>query len=251
MGNFGLDGPERIHNKRRMMLNGRGTYRVIIENIKTSLKLGIHVTIRILLDKDNSSNFIELFQELRKENIFNKVCISIGRVVAVNNICKSYIDRILTTQEIEEILANKEIQSLYREQFNKYRIEPNLVGCMGTSRNSWVVDPNGDLYKCLRVVGRLDQKCGSIYKPNYNSHIMLDWLEANRLLNWQCQDCSMVPICGGDGCAYDFVINKKKRNQCDKIYNHSQYLEKLKFIYNYSVVNAAAKNKLGGENVRD
>ena len=55
-----LDGPEAIHDKRRILANGGSTFRVILENIKNALESGIKISIRINIDKENITSIASL-----------------------------------------------------------------------------------------------------------------------------------------------------------------------------------------------
>lgn len=61
-----VDGPEKIHNQRRIKANGMGTFSEICENIELILKLGITIQFRINVDKENIYYLNELEEVIRK-----------------------------------------------------------------------------------------------------------------------------------------------------------------------------------------
>ena len=55
-----LDGPEQIHNERRMLKGGTGTFSQIIEGIDAALEAGISVNLRAVVDRENMPHLGEL-----------------------------------------------------------------------------------------------------------------------------------------------------------------------------------------------
>ena len=55
-----LDGTEEVHNKRRPLRNGSPTFRQIVNGIDISLREGLPVNLRVVVDKQNIDNLPEL-----------------------------------------------------------------------------------------------------------------------------------------------------------------------------------------------
>jgi uncharacterized protein len=82
--------------------------------------------------------------------------------------------------------------------------------------NSYLVDPQGALYKCFNDVGIIERSCGNVKSSidpfNPNLFHFLNW---NPFKNQACQDCSILPLCMG-GCPHRIVWRKEKiENNCE------------------------------------
>ena len=98
--------------------------------------------------------------------------------------------------------------------------------CCSDYVNSYVIDVNGDLYKCWNNVGDKNEKCGSIFDQDfYISQNFLNWIEWNPLTVTKCKECKVLPICMG-GCPDIFKKSPNKNTVCDTIkYNLDNVIE--------------------------
>ena len=62
-----LDGEKEIHDKRRVLCNGDGTFDVIVSNIKKFSEKGIRVKIRVNIDKENVDAYLKV------KNVFKDI----------------------------------------------------------------------------------------------------------------------------------------------------------------------------------
>ncbi|MEW6456242.1 MAG: SPASM domain-containing protein [Acidobacteriota bacterium] len=145
-------------------------------------------------------------------------------------VCKSVEDNILSAVEVINILKNCEIEKLLKPPKEIERLVPNLLGCVATTKLSLIVGPRGEIYKCTKTIGDEKEICGTIFNINYDRSKFKKWVDADRLNIEQCRKCSMVPICSGNSCPYDFLINNKK-NKCSQKERYEHYLEMLRILY--------------------
>ncbi|MDE5900194.1 MAG: SPASM domain-containing protein [Muribaculaceae bacterium] len=74
--------------------------------------------------------------------------------------------------------------------------------CSIRNRNSIVIGPNGELYKCWQDVGIEDKIYGYIDGRVTNEKVLLEYLmDADPLDDEECRECLLFPICSG-GCPY-------------------------------------------------
>lgn len=135
-----LDGSKESHDKRRILLNGEGSFNKIIDNIKNCYDL-LDINIRVNLDKRNSNEYIEVLEELEKANLKNKVSIYIAPVDNINDKAQC------TTCLNEYEFADKQ-DDFYRELKNRNfklnnKISTKLGVCGAVSDNSILIDPLG------------------------------------------------------------------------------------------------------------
>ncbi|MCS7197677.1 MAG: radical SAM protein [Candidatus Bipolaricaulota bacterium] len=111
-----IDGPPDIHDKRRVLRDGRPTFDVILRNLEGAVKYIPSVGIRVNLDKTNSDRFPELLTYLAplKERLF----IGIASVVPVRaaqeykEFCFLDCDFLRTRCNLEQLLKNEGFLSL-------------------------------------------------------------------------------------------------------------------------------------------
>jgi uncharacterized protein len=87
------------------------------------------------------------------------------------------------------------------------RLRIAYTHCAAHTNFSYVIDPFGDVYKCVNEVGLKDYKVGSISKDGFFSDITSTyyrWLCRDPLSFKECQNCKLLPICGGGCAAYAF-----------------------------------------------
>ncbi|RAO99420.1 hypothetical protein PW5551_04050 [Petrotoga sp. 9PW.55.5.1] len=65
-----IDGPKNIHDKRRIFKDGKGSFDLIMNNMKSLLKSNFKVHLRINLDLNNIEHLPELIEICNKEKIF-------------------------------------------------------------------------------------------------------------------------------------------------------------------------------------
>jgi uncharacterized protein len=91
--------------------------------------------------------------------------------------------------------------------------------CCADSRTAFVIDPEGNLYKCWNDIGNLKRSVGNIKeneKENKNSKIpslLFEYLLWSPFDNQECIGCEILPLCMG-GCPYNGLKNKKV--DCEK-----------------------------------
>lgn len=162
-----VDGPEHIHNQRRMLRNGGATWKTIIENVKHAVSVGMQLTLRMNVDKCNIDTIEKLVEILGDHLLLDKVRMSFGIVSNYGNVCRSIEDTLLTVSQANELLKQKNIRALLKRKSEKIRrARPDFIGCVATAHNSLIVGPEGELYKCSKNVGDTKEQCGTIFCPD-------------------------------------------------------------------------------------
>ncbi|WP_373215437.1 radical SAM protein [Peptostreptococcus anaerobius] len=216
-----LDGPPKIHDKRRILMNNKPTFNKIINNIKECCNI-LDITIRINVDKTNIEYINDIVLILKENDIYDKVNVYLAPVDDINS--KSKNTDCFDTIEF----ANKESAftkfKLQSELHNSIVPDCNLGICGAVNLNSFVIAPDGRLYKCWDEIGRIESSVGNVSTGiTYND--TLDFYLNYDVLSEKCKDCSYLPTCMG-GCPY-----KKKmlgENQCFSLkYNIMDVLKRL------------------------
>jgi uncharacterized protein len=195
-----LDGPARIHNRKRPLKNGRPSYETIIENMKYAVtKMG--VGLRVNIDKNFDGGIIEeMLGELKQAELHDKVGIYFGLLEPATSVCSNISESCYNNTEFSKV----EIEYYRLLLENGFRIEklpsPIKVFCMAQDVNAFVVDPEGKLYRCFNYVGDKDKSMGNIrFNIDYNHPNFTKLFNYNVFEDSMCRECPVLPVCMG-GC---------------------------------------------------
>lgn len=201
-----LDGTQESHNLTRHLINGKGTYNKILSNIDLILaKHSVNIVIRMNISTNNSEQYVHLYNELQKR-YGNKVYLYPAFVNDYNGSCllgTCYDDCTKKAQFLNQLFEEHGIytKDLYPSRINK--------GCMLQTMNSFVIGPDGELYKCWHHLGITTKVIGSIFKsPSItNIDLLADLMTKGDVLqNDACKSCVLFPSCYG-GCTDDKMRN--------------------------------------------
>jgi uncharacterized protein len=216
-----LDGPPEIHNSRRRLKgSSAGTFDTILKNVIKLKENNLSVSVRINIDKSNLDTVPELLDILENHNL-KEVLINLGRVTAYTEACLSVAESCLSVEEYAD--HDLKFQRLFHERgfyVDCYPFYPGIKGnyCCADAQSSFVLDPEGYMYKCWNDVGNISEAVGNIRPGNRvaNEKMMMNNIE---YLFWspfdfeQCRECNILPICMG-GCPYQG--KQDERPQCEK-----------------------------------
>lgn len=230
-----LDGPPHIHNNRRILRTGKGTFDVILKNIKKLKDADMQVGLRINIDKENSKFIPELLDILKDNNLTN-LDVSFGHITPYTEACSSISDSCLTTKEYADL--NLEYQKLLHEKGFKAERYPYYPGikanyCCADQINSFVIDPKGYMYKCWNNVGNKDMAVGNIktIKSLTDEKMIMNhvnWLTSVPFEHEECLECKLLPVCMG-GCPYN--LKRLGKPNCEKWKYNLEEILKYTYIY--------------------
>ena len=215
-----IDGPQRIHDSRRISKNGTSSFQTIITNINKLLDSGIDVVLRINIDKTNESTLDELIGYLEDNLVKKDIKISFGQVTAYTEACRSIESSCYNNSEFADRLAHY-YKILQKHGFQKENPFPypnaKLNYCCAELLNSYVVDHEGYLYKCWNEVGNTRHAIGNINDPYFDlaGHKNGSWIGMDPLQIEECKNCNVLPLCVG-GCPFSRRSQKQSAN-CDLI----------------------------------
>jgi uncharacterized protein len=194
-----LDGPRDIHDARRPLADGSGSYDVILENISQSFDL-LRVNVRINVDQKNSHRVAELLETLDRRGLRDKVAVYFGKLEASTSVCQNIAEDCLDNQAFSRAEIELFQQALERGFAICKLPRPSPAFCGAVKTSSFLVDPDGRLYKCWnevgtpeRSLGRIDQKIDILHPELY------PWLTSSPFKKQQCRRCNILPLCMG-GC---------------------------------------------------
>ena len=218
-----LDGTEHVHDSRRMLRGGAGSFNKIAEGIDLLLENNIPVNLRMIVDKDNVNDLPELakFAIQKGWTKSPNFKTALGRNYELHH-CqtnnKRLFSRIEMYQEIYEIVKDfPEMLEFHKPAFSiaKFIFEngelpnPLFDSCTG-AKTEWAFDYSGKIYSCTATVGNIGDELGTFYpKIALNEELIEEWEERDVLSINECNTCAVRLACGG-GCA---AVAKSKTGQ--------------------------------------
>ncbi|MBQ9342486.1 MAG: SPASM domain-containing protein [Lachnospiraceae bacterium] len=217
-----LDGSKEVHDTRRVLKSGKGTFDRILENLKLCSKLYTgHIDLRVNVDKQNIVKVDTLMEQLREEGLLEVLNVYLGKVTDYNE-AGSNANCLSCNAFAGENLKFIEKYSNLKRYMKKSYPYPIGNACPADYNNSLIIAPNGDLYKCHMEIGRKDSCIGNIAKRmDISVDKVKETLFFDPIKDPVCSDCKYLPFCMG-GCAR---ARKNGTRECDtKKYYLDQYL---------------------------
>lgn len=214
-----LDGPPEVHNSRRMLKGNSGpTFDQVLEGIKLLTANELAVSLRVNVDRSNMDDALKILDVLEENNL-KDIPIQLGRISADTAGCKS-IESSCATMEEFTVLNKTFCETLRQRGFKTGQTSyyPHIAHTCGANRmNAFVLDPDGDMYKCWSEIGQKPARIGNIVEIEQRSK--QERMHEIRWLTWEpfayedCVRCKMLPICMGS-CAYRAMFVNKDRPDC-------------------------------------
>lgn len=198
-----IDGPKEIHDKRRILANGEGSFDQIIENISILKEKEVELIIRINIDQENAPYICELLDFLEEKGFQKSAVLGIAPV-----------DPPITNEAISGHTAHtmKYLESIYKKlKEKKFNFRLWETFCGHGTRDFFVLCPDGKLYNCPSFAGLNgyevgDVNAGGFYKERPGMHDIPD----------KCYSCSLVGVCAG-GCFFTKTVHQLGEQYCLKL----------------------------------
>ena len=223
-----LAGDQKEHDKLRKTLNGKNTFEKILSNIKIAKSIIPSIIIIANVTSTNVESMYGMIDRLDELKLYDNVFLNFKRIIPYN--IKSLESLCLTKHKY-----NKSVVSLQRycltkniKVGNTHIMTPTFSHCLAGRKNSFTVDFNGNLYKCLECfdnpIGYVTELGELIFYENENDNVI------DIFLDNKCLNCIQLPCCAG-GC-----ITKRMNNldYCpSEIGSEMEYLQ-----FEYDVLNS-------------
>jgi len=192
-----LDGTQELHDSRRVLRNGQGTFNKILDNIR---KIPSEMTVKVRMNIDQG-----LDQDLREVT---------SQLHGLSNVsihpAPTRYDHINLNSVAE---VNQEyVDRCYPEYLINERLNARILGCVATTLRGMVIMPDGSILKCWNEVGDDHSNYGNIKEcRNPNLMISMKWMQWDPYsLRSVCSSCKKLPQCCG-GCPMEFVKGRPPR----------------------------------------
>ena len=237
-----LDGPKEIHDRGRILVNGKGTFDVIMDNLRSirdecrsstfKIDIRINVTYRLL---DYLEEFILfLYHEFSCDPRFSFYFRPVGdwggdRVKEISDNMVHSLSSFYSIIENSPVALNTDayIQLL------------NSPLCMAAMRNHYVIGSDATVYKCTMLFDNPLNTIGKLLKTGImeiNEDLFNRWV----MRGFECDECNKCfysPLCSGGTCpAVGIAITGEKCGYEKNAIGHV-----LRLIYNDSLNSATCK----------
>ena len=203
-----IDGTKEQHDSRRITHDGKGTYNLIVDNLKKMNTIGLkkNLIIRINIDNDNIDKA-------------DSIMASIADMA--DDIYFGYLDNFKGSNDAYTVciehdsyadMMNKRLIPVYQ----KYgKIVPRSFGkmtpCSMHCDNRFIIDLSLNVYKCELLINKKEASVGFIEKngtfvPNSNFYSQM-YFSPDKVE--RCKNCKLLPLCGG-GCTGKAFVNGNK-----------------------------------------
>ena len=215
-----LDGPKEIHDRRRILAGGAGTFDRIIDNVQLLIDLGITVTARMNVDQGNVDAVPKALELFRSKGWLDtgKFYWDVAPVTDHPN-SGDNPDLMREHQIVERITEMSKAAEGTPTSFQMFRVLRHVLRTLGKYHGStsdpfpsfhyceanlfqfYCFGPDGLIYACPESINNPDMAIGR-FDPEFE-------LDPDQLGHWnrtvftnpECRDCSVATFCGG-GCAY-------------------------------------------------
>ncbi len=213
-----LDGPRQVHDRRRRLRNGEGTFETIAANLQESVE-HLKVVIRVNVDRDNQTDADEVLAELEARSLLSHTRVYFSQVNATDGVCADMRDRCFSTEEFARLQVQW-YRSLIGRGYTQIEYPSLAPGghCGADSDNAFVVSPAGYLFKCWEEVSPDPGKSvGNIFagdqtpaqKANLYRYLAWDPFEKPG-----CVTCDVLPLCMGGCPHHGMAMNSDDTGYC-------------------------------------
>lgn len=206
-----LDGIKEHHDvTRRFKSDKSGSFDIIVNVIEKLLVNLPHtrVVVRVNIDKSTTADFGKIAQFFTKrfEQHLSNLSIYPGYIRVE--------DKERGCWNCNSIVSQDQYH-FFEDMAQEYDIPVNWLpqkshkGCGATTLHSYIIGPEGDLYKCWNDFGDKTRCIGNISDKELkgNIRLMMRYLAMGTGLDTaECTSCSFLPVCG-TGCPWERISN--------------------------------------------
>jgi uncharacterized protein len=194
-----LDGPQEINDKLRRSRDGTSAFHLIMGNILEMDLAKVSIGIRVNLMKDNIAAVGDLVRQLASLGLAGKIHVSLAPIEALGKSCYAVSKRCISGKGFADCHFEF-VRRLDEEGFSPNCLPHPIESFCGAFReNSFVIDWNGDVFKCWNDVGLREKRIGNVHSPAGISIKGTCLADHNPFQDQECRKCPILPVCMG-GC---------------------------------------------------
>ena len=218
-----LDGLKEHHDVRRPLCSGKGTFDRILSNLSL---FPIEVAVRMNVDRQNCGDFASLKKLI--DGLGNpNITLYPSPVEDINKDTVNEVSDFMSAEEFDNFtLKVCEEGGLSSEDFSV--MDDRFCFCTAETENCYVIDEQGEVFKCWDEAGRKEYRCFNLIDPDSMDYLAIaKYLASDPFADEACRECVFLPLCFG-GCKFQRThLNKSVCGFTDDILQ--QYIEKAFF----------------------
>lgn len=178
-----FDGPKELHDRKRVLANGRGTFDKLWENLKNMRSIHDYftVTVRVHLDRDNLPHIPEFLAEFKRDfendSRFKLFLRELSRLESPGPTELNIFEEDEFLHAIESIRSIAETQNI-RFEIHERKHHVCYAACYAAKLNSFVIRASGAISKCTVA---LDTNLNCVGRINEDGTLTLD---KGKVLRW-------------------------------------------------------------------
>ena len=204
-----IDGPERIHDTRRHLTDGGGTFQTILHNLLAMKETAFdfEVFLRTNFDNDNVSVLTEWIAQLGErfghDRRFQTYFRPVGRMGGHNDANLPICDAHIIDEKIWEFTDLAIDHGVGVSSLVENALMPFGSTCYAVKPNSFVIGSDGMLYKCSVAFHEPVNQVGKLLD---DGTLELDydklayWVTTGDEQDETCRSCFFRPACNGSHC---------------------------------------------------
>jgi uncharacterized protein len=203
-----VDGPKGIHDSRRMLKGGGGTFDRIMGNLLQAHKY-IAITMRVNVDAQNLDSMEELSVYLRSTGLADNMRVCHERVEATPR----YEEPCFRTRQEFGARAVQLHHPIVAESVSANpQMSPHDDYCVADKLYGFVINYDGNVYKCWADLDSLEEmhnmRLGHV-DGALDAVLFTRWLSMAPWDDPECLACKMLPVCLG-GCPKTYIFHQRK-----------------------------------------
>ena len=225
-----VDGPLKIHDKRRKFPSGKGSFNEISKSIDLLLKNNINTNVRVNIDNTNIEHMFELYEYVSKKSWLKHPNFSIRLALVIDHSTMDYNNVIIPEEKLlERLIEVYDKYPVLEDKFGFYifkplrhilditsgapNVSPKFFNCESNLLELNVFCPDGYIYACGESIGKPDYAIGK-FSPRLEFYPDKEklWTERTILNIEKCRTCKFAPLCGG-GCAFSSMLIYKDNSK--------------------------------------
>ncbi len=201
-----LDGPRAVHDERRPLAGGGGTFDRILANLR-----GCHpdlgIALRVNTDHRNADRAGELLDQLAQAGLAGRVFVYFAPVTVYTEVCADTAGHCIAGRDWSALSARLRLAAMERGFSDTSLPESKTGVCIADNPRGWVVTPDGLLFKCWNDVTTPGKAVGSLLGVATGPEQERMAAELERWTSWspfelpECRGCKALPQCQS-GCAH-------------------------------------------------
>jgi uncharacterized protein len=211
-----IDGTKTQHDTHRIYKNGKGTYELIMKNLRwlNENSLKDYITIRLNIDKSNLKNADEIMRAVYTYS--NDVYF--GFLDTFKGFNDMFSENCITNEVYPEVVSQK-----FNEIYKKYGFplpQPfgKMTPCSLCCENKYFIDYRLDVYKCEMLLNQPVARAGQLaddgaFIPSAGFYSQMN--HSPRRFE-ECMECKLLPLCAGGCVGKAYIANEKKDGILDE-----------------------------------